>query len=672
MPWSADDEEINGVIDANLKSSPPNPPGVNTAETVRNLFKLFWEVARGQVESAINYVDLTNSSVFIQDSIAQANGAATVAEQKRAATEVLVNQALQYLNNAIIAANPLGNWSPGTNTPALAALPPAGIVNNSVYEIIQDGVAPFSGIGFASGDLLVSGGRLFKKDTQWFYQKPTNQALSKAISLEQVTSGLIGILPGGFTICDDAGHVIFEVTDKVRYSGKVEQTTVDAISSKVVHILDLFPNDFYICDGNGNVAFEIVNGVVNFIGKSTGSGSATVKQIGNYASDYAHFIIDGQSLSKGGTATTAIDFYDSKTFAGGIQTDYDPVDTAARDAYYGAGLIALPTTGSDSGKGLIKIFKDLIRDENGIAAADQSFTPILNSGGISGAGWSTLSDVNGASYKRIIESVKYAQDFALAAGKTYSVPVLCYIQGENSGDRDDSIAEWYGKLETLFNNFNTDIKAITKQDYDVQFIVYQIASGISAPNFLGVPLAQLKISLEKENVHFGNAMYQMTYADALHLDNLSYRLMYASMGVVAKRAIIDKKKMKPILPISWYINKNQAGTLFCINMKMNVPAGTLVFDESINAKFTTAPTNKGFSIKNGSGVEIITNVTISRGNYLNIFCTENPAGLELSYAAQGRVQGGNLRDTQGDNVKISFNGTVYRVDNWCPIFKQVI
>lgn len=640
---------------------------------------------RDALSKMADFVFDTNSSTYILNSLNQINSSVQDADIKRSqisqlfidtqaaylATVALKNVVQNLSDQAAIVGPPLGDWHPGLNTQGLTAVPDAGLAANSVYEIVADGIAPFAGIGFAAGDLLLSGGRLFKKAGQWFYQKPSSAAYSKAISLEEKTFGMIGILPDGFYVSDEAGNVIFEVTDKVSFTGQITEAMLEAVSAKTANFLDLFPDDFYLSDSNGNVVFEIVDGIVKFAGQST-SGGATIKLEGDFVSDYVHFIMDGQSLSLGGTATTAIELYDAKTFAGGHITGYDPSDTAARDAYYGSGLINLATTGSDSGKGLIKIFKDLIRDENGIAAADQAFTPILNSGGISGAGWAALSDVNGISYKRIIESVKYAQDFAIAAGKTYSVPVMTYVQGENSGDRDDTITEWYTKLETLFNSFNTDIKAITGQKFDVQFIIYQIASGISAPNFLGVPLAQLKIAQEKTNVHFGNAMYQMTYADALHLDNQSYRMMWAMQGVVAKRIVVDKKKMLPIYPLSWYINKNQASTSYCIVMKMNVPAGKLVFDETINAKFTTAPTNKGFSIKNSGSTEIITNVTISRGNTLNIFCSENPAGLELSYAAQGRVSGGNLRDSQGDTITISFNGALYPVHNWCPIFKQII
>lgn len=58
MPWSQDDEEINGIIDSNLKDAPPNPPAVNSAATVRALLKSFWAAISGQVSIAIDYVDI--------------------------------------------------------------------------------------------------------------------------------------------------------------------------------------------------------------------------------------------------------------------------------------------------------------------------------------------------------------------------------------------------------------------------------------------------------------------------------------------------------------------------------------------------------------------------------------------------------------------------------------
>ncbi len=315
----------------------------------------------------------------------------------------------------------------------------------------------------------------------------------------------------------------------------------------------------------------------------------------------------------------------------------------------------------------------MIRDENKVAIADQGFTPVINSCGSGGLPLSQLADPAGIYYRRLLESVRRGKDFAMVAGKSYSVPILAYIQGENTADKTNSVATFYGKLEALFTSLNTDIKAITGQTEDVQFLLYQIASySHNPPAGTGVPLAQLKIAQDKANVHFGCAMYQMEYSDALHGTSNTYRIMGAMLGVVAKRAVIDKAKMLPIGRISHTIQKNEANTLWCIKMKMNVPVKPLVWDETVNSLYDTAPAHKGFILKNGSNVDIITNVTLSHGDTVNIFCSENPAGLTLSYAIGGRASGGNLRDSQGEKITINCEGVVKRVDNWCPIFEQVI
>lgn len=639
-------------------------------------------IAENNLRDGLNkmaeFVFETNSSESIANALTAIEAKKTESLQRYLAAEGLYLAMVDlkayvqaFAEQGAVIGEPLGGWDPAVNAQGLTATPDAELSENSVYEIIDDGVAPFGGTGFEAGDLLASGGRLFKRGTLWFYQKPTNLAFSKALSIEERIAGIFATLLDGLFVSDESGNVIFEITDKVSYFGQVTMEMFQELSGRVVDFLDLYPEDLFVCDGDGNVIFEVVDGEVNFPGVGGGQVGATILE-SEFPSDMIQIIVDGQSLSTGGTTASPTDLYDAKTFVGGLLTSYDPADATVRNAYYGTDFINLSQTGSDPGKGMVKVLKDLIRDENGIAAADQHFTPILNAGGISGASYATLADVNGISYKRIIESVKYAQDFAVAAGKSFCVPAFCYIQGENTGDRDDTLTEWYGKLETLFNSFNTDIKAITGQSADVNFFTYQIASGITEPKFLEMPLAQLKISRDKANVHMGATMYQLGYADALHLDNLSYRLMWAAMGVALKRAVVDKKKHEPIRPLSWQVNKNQAANKFCINMKMHVPSGSLVFDETVNAKYTTAPINKGFSIKNSGGAEIITTVSISRGNTLNIICSENPTGLELTYAAQGRISGGNLRDTQGDNIKVPFEGTLYRVDNWCPIFKQVI
>jgi len=480
-----------------------------------------------------------------------------------------------------------------------------------------------------------------------------------------------------FEIADDEGNVTFKVDSTgLNYFGKMTESNVLALIYRYFGILSEITDDLEICDDEGNVTARIAKTAgLEYYGKLT-KADVTVITVpkGQFQADLNQIIVYGQSLSVGGSFSSQVDFYDSKTFTGGVLTNYDPDTAGAADAYFGSALIDLPKNGSEGGqgKGIAKIWKELLRDENKIPIASQDTTFVVNSAGAGGLSWSQCSDVNGDYYRRLLESVSRGKDFAIAQGKTYNVPVLAYLQGENSADKDDSITEFYNKLDTLFTSLNTDIKAITGQTNDVQFINYQIASfPNNSPATVNVPLAQLKISLEKTNVHFGTAMYQYDYADSLHVTSTSYRMVGGLMGVVAKRAVTDQTKMLPISPIIWKTQVNSAGTSWILQMKMNVPVSPLVFDTTVDSKYTVAPTNYGFSILNGS-TEIIQSVSILRGDTLNIVCNQNPVGKTLTYAIQGVYSGGNLRDSQGNTLTISCEGVNQPLHNWCPIFQQVI
>jgi len=143
--------------------------------------------------------------------------------------------------------------------------------------------------------------------------------------------------------------------------------------------------------------------------------------------------------------------------------------------------------------------------------------------------------------------------------------------------------------------------------------------------------------------------------------------------VQAKRVICDNNPIPAILPKTWTVTAKIGGG-YLLEMTFDVPVKPLVFDvsgsEYCNVKGVQP--NFGFSILNGTSVEIINNVALSRQDKVIISCTENPTGLTLWYAKTGIYGGGNLRDSQGENIQINLFGLSTKVHNWTPIFKQVI
>ncbi|MGN7887405.1 hypothetical protein [Dyadobacter sp. 22481] len=63
MPWNPPTAEIEGIIDGNLKSSPPAPPQSNSAASVRSLLKNMWGAMAGGVSAAVNSIDAVNANL---------------------------------------------------------------------------------------------------------------------------------------------------------------------------------------------------------------------------------------------------------------------------------------------------------------------------------------------------------------------------------------------------------------------------------------------------------------------------------------------------------------------------------------------------------------------------------------------------------------------------------
>lgn len=508
----------------------------------------------------------------------------------------------------------------------------------------------------------------------------SNLATKNDIDLIYQTEGIKSVqkilLDDGLYIGDPSGNYwFFSNKNGTTYVGQVTREEFDSLAANPVldQVLSVENDAFILGDSSGNYWFKSTPLETDYVGKLKVSDVLTL--IGSNASevyldsDLIQVIAYGQSLSVGGTGSgTAIDMYNTISFDGTVLTNYDPDDTVARDNYYDGGLTAMPSSGTESMKCIGRVLGQRIESLNGIAKEDQEFEILVNAPGASGISYASCADKLGDYYRRLIESVEKAQDFSISSGKSFSVPAICWIQGENSADKAKSKATVISELTSLFTELNTDIKAVTGQEMDVQFFVYQVASFLNnAPATVEMPLAHLELAETVENIHFGTAMYHYPYSDALHLTSIGYRIMASTFGAQIYNGVVLREKRGPIIPTGFHVQESSTGQ-FLLSVKMYVPVSPLVFDTD----FYVAQTNMGFSIKNGSSSEIITSVSLKHGNTINILCSEDPTGFNLEYAIGGAVSGGNLRDSQGDSLTTNYGGVEYRVDNWAPIFRKTI
>ena len=195
MPWNADDEEINGIVDSNLKDSPPNPPAVNTAATMRAMLKSFWGAVSGQVKVAVDYGDdqvsialaavdnqLTETQTNINEQLS-----ITLAdvETRAAAAEAHADSVVETFSLA----DSIGDYDASTGIAKLTASEATstpGVIpafaNGKYLDVIKDGTQSITGTAVN----MVTGGRILVRGTKWAYLPKSDSALQKAISNESL------------------------------------------------------------------------------------------------------------------------------------------------------------------------------------------------------------------------------------------------------------------------------------------------------------------------------------------------------------------------------------------------------------------------------------------------------------------------------------------------------
>lgn len=377
----------------------------------------------------------------------------------------------------------------------------------------------------------------------------------------------------------------------------------------------------------------------------------------------------GQSLSVQSGATSALtNFRNILSFPGGCNeflSNVDITSPAIVESFYGSGLTLLSEITNKSwpcvAASMISWMSLLENEDNtDLSNFDKEF--ILSSPGQSSSPITYLNKGT-TPYNRLLFSVQKAFSFSATMGKSLSVPCLFWVQGE--AEFLETKIVYYNKLNQLFIDLNTDIKAITGQSADVQFITYQTSPrvGIEGITDCGPSLAQIQLCIDKENVHFGGAMYQFQYTDSLHTSDQATTGL--QMGIQAKRVIEDNNPLPLFYPLSKTIVDNTLRIIF------TVPVAPMRFDISgdIWHNPNGKQTNFGFTLKNSSDISIIASEpTIENGDTLVISCTESPVGAKLSYALNGHYGGGNLCDSQ--NIIIPNKGINYVIDNFCPAIKD--
>lgn len=266
-------------------------------------------------------------------------------------------------------------------------------------------------------------------------------------------------------------------------------------------------------------------------------------------------------------------------------------------------------------------------------------------------------------YNKFIAEIAHARHEAKRRGWEFYVPAVCWMQGESDIVEypDYDYKEYFHRM---YNDLNTDIKAVTGQKDDIRIISYQtstITKGLryKPNNYDGTeartPNAQMELIRDDSLIWASGPTYPYDFVnESLHIDAVGQK----SIGLLAAKSAMgilrNEKRNIGLVPIKYEVDGNDIRILF------NVPEPPLCFD-TINVRKAD---NYGFNVIRKDDTDIISDVLIEQ-NTVVVKCTESPSGCKLRYGINGEFLKGGRQNGPRGNLQGFRSG----IPNWCLLFE---
>lgn len=280
------------------------------------------------------------------------------------------------------------------------------------------------------------------------------------------------------------------------------------------------------------------------------------------------------------------------------------------------------------------------------------------------------------SYISFLNDIRTVYKTAQEKGWDIYIPAICWMQGES--DLFYYLGDDYKKsLKQLAMDINEDIKHITNQQQDIRIICYQtnlLTNGVyfQADSFIcremAVPQALMELVRDDTLFWASGPTYPYSFARELkHLDGISQKRFGYLAAISALGIIRDTKRFRGIVPTGFHCDNNE------VRISFNVPYPPLVLDTLL----VTNPSHYGFSVITPDNRNIIQSVFL-KDDVITLHCSEPVSGCKVRYAVNGeklksgweKGPRGNLRDSQGDSLKVDILEKTYPLHNWCYQFEQ--
>jgi len=383
---------------------------------------------------------------------------------------------------------------------------------------------------------------------------------------------------------------------------------------------------------------------------------------------YTHFISCGQSLSTGAegapTLSTAAKYgslmLGDKTTS--VNNGMPAANNATPPTWEVTGVAQFNPLVATAGvsnetvlHGALNTFRRLFLAWYGLPS-DTSRLLVGNGAGVGGEAIAALQ--SGASpnlFNRLTSLMDQANTVAAAAGGTYGIGGLLWLQGESNSTT--GLGTYLAALQDIYADFCAAALAETGQVEVPAMFIYQTA----APNVnfdtasLGVQMAQLAAALDDRGVFMVGPTYPYPDSNNLHLVANGYRWLGSQFGKVMFRVLVQGHDWRPVYAVQATLRGRE------ILVDYHVPCPPLVFDDPYlqtgwtSASVTTGGANskyatldKGFTVlSTGGSVQAIESVALVSETQVLITLFDVPvAGSYRVRFADGRHNGhGSLRDS---------------------------
>lgn len=416
-----------------------------------------------------------------------------------------------------------------------------------------------------------------------------------------------------------------------------------------------------------DIAFAIVDELSRIALSIDKNGRVKIPSLESTEFDINHFLIRGQSLSRGYNSKPSLTLsenFGNLTFNNSVRstefTQFTPLvegDDGNDGESPAAGIAAQIRSNT------IDPFSNVdpkMFGENILASIHS----------LSGASIDQLNKGT-STYQQSLDAVRSAYEISKNENLSYSFNGIFWIQGEQNERERTPRADYKAKLIQLKNDHLADIKEILERPWlKFPFVVYQTAHRYQHTTPI-TALAQLDAAEEDVDIFLATPIYYLPVSDHTHMTPHSSRWLGEQLGKVWNR-IKRGENWRPLsLQKAKIIEANKVLATFY------VPNPPLVLDELL----VTNPGNFGFELADDNGDVVITEVKLVSDSQVEITTSRNISTnpylryAYTSYGNAGPITGarGNLRDSDNTTSRyLNANGEQYPLYNWCVTFDKKI